>query len=170
VSRCGDGYLSADEACDDGDLEDGDGCGGDCERERCGDGLLAMLEECDDGNLEDGDGCDAACRLETDCGDGVAEGVEACDDGNAAREDGCSERCQPELCGDRIVQAGLGETCDDGENLGVYGGCNPDCHLSPWCGDGVVQVESGEACDDGNDEDCDGCDRACRLSECGGPR
>ena len=61
--RCGDGVLDADagEACDDGNLEGGDGCN-DCHLPRCGDGVLDPGEECDDGNQDDGDGCSPGCR------------------------------------------------------------------------------------------------------------
>ena len=73
---CGDGIIVADEACDDGNLEDGDGCDARCEVELgyacdedgcaplCGDGLLVVGEACDDGNLVDGDGCSATCTSE----------------------------------------------------------------------------------------------------------
>lgn len=53
-------------------------------------------------------------------------------------------------CGDGVVQADLGEACDDGINAGEYGGCAPDCQLGPYCGDGVVQPEFGESCDEGS--------------------
>ncbi|MEC9071260.1 MAG: right-handed parallel beta-helix repeat-containing protein, partial [Myxococcota bacterium] len=49
------------------------------------------------------------------CGDGDLDPGEACDDGNVNNGDGCSALCQEELCGDGIVQEGLGEQCD-GEN------------------------------------------------------
>jgi MYXO-CTERM domain-containing protein len=68
---CGDG-LVLDEACDDGNLDLGDGCGDDCIvedgfacagepsvcAETCGDGVVDRLEECDDG---DNNGPDADC-------------------------------------------------------------------------------------------------------------
>ena len=61
------------------------------------------------------------------CGDGVIQGVEQCDDGNAGSEDGCSVACRREWCGDRIVQPGLGEACDDP-------GCLPDRSGPGRCG------------------------------------
>ncbi len=48
-------------------------------------------------------------------------------------------------CGDGIVASN--EACDDGENTGEYGTCNPDCSFAPYCGDGIVQ--DNEECDDG---------------------
>ncbi|MBN2196861.1 MAG: DUF4215 domain-containing protein [Polyangiaceae bacterium] len=53
--------------------------------------------------------------------------------------------CGP-ICGDGHVSPG--EQCDDGENLGGYGNCNPDCTRGAYCGDGVVEPDV-EACDDG---------------------
>jgi fibro-slime domain-containing protein len=65
--------------------------------------------------------------------------------------------CVP-LCGDGIVS--LGEECDDGENDGGYGECEPGCKVGARCGDGIVQ--ENEDCDDGNRFDGDGCGSACR--------
>jgi cysteine-rich repeat protein len=38
--RCGDGVLDANELCDDGNANDGDGCESDCKLPNCGDGLV----------------------------------------------------------------------------------------------------------------------------------
>jgi fibro-slime domain-containing protein len=53
--------------------------------------------------------------------------------------------CAP-ICGDGVVEGN--EVCDDGHNIGTYGGCMPGCMaLAPYCGDATVT--SPEACDDG---------------------
>ena len=57
------------EACDDGNDEDGDGCDSNCTITGCGNGVADDSEECDDGNEESGDGCNASCEVEQ-CGDG----------------------------------------------------------------------------------------------------
>ncbi len=72
-AACGNGVLSADEQCDDGNLMPFDGCSSLCRLEpqcttagcisKCGDGLV-MGEACDDGNTRDGDGCSSACKVE----------------------------------------------------------------------------------------------------------
>ena len=72
---CGDGTIEGAEACDDGNLVDGDGCASSCALEpdcssgkcvsRCGDGMKLQPEVCDDGNTADGDGCAHDCVLET---------------------------------------------------------------------------------------------------------
>jgi cysteine-rich repeat protein len=76
-ASCGNGEVESDEACDDGNLVDGDGCSASCTVEPgwtctdetcvtvCGDGLVRGDETCDDGNLADGDGCSASCTVET---------------------------------------------------------------------------------------------------------
>jgi len=64
-ASCGNTVVDADEACDDGNRDDGDGCRGDCKKiERCGDALVDEGEACDDGNTKDGDACPADCGLE----------------------------------------------------------------------------------------------------------
>ena len=70
-SVCGDGVQEGSEECDDGNLEDGDGCSASCSIESnggsdpvCGDGNLDTGEECDDGNTDDGDNCSSTCEIE----------------------------------------------------------------------------------------------------------
>lgn len=55
------------EQCDDGNLEDDDGCTSACAINVCGDGHLFADggEECDDGNTEDSDGCLSTCKVDT---------------------------------------------------------------------------------------------------------
>jgi cysteine-rich repeat protein len=89
---CGDGLVDLDEECDDGNLQDGDGCSSECLLEECGNGTLDVGEECDDGNSTDCDGCSASCKLE-ECGNGRVECDEECDDGNTTDGDGCSSTC-----------------------------------------------------------------------------
>ncbi|MCA9558265.1 MAG: DVUA0089 family protein, partial [Myxococcales bacterium] len=68
---CGNGTIERDETCDDGNLEDGDGCAADCTIEPgCGNGQLDEGEACDDGNLDAGDGCSPECAFEQVCGNG----------------------------------------------------------------------------------------------------
>src|SRR5882724_7708888 len=81
-SKCGDGTLTDDEACDDGNTVSGDGCSANC--------LM----------VEVGYSCAIAgqpCGHIAKCGDGVATDPEICDDGNTMAGDGCSPRCTLEL-------------------------------------------------------------------------
>jgi len=121
---CGDGMISGVEACDDGNVEPGDGCSEACDEEpgfqcvgqpstctpSCGDGIAVAEEGCDDGNATDGDGC-TACIVDegfectgimpsvctSPCGDGVLSGDEACDDGDVMDGNGCAADCTVEL-------------------------------------------------------------------------
>jgi cysteine-rich repeat protein len=166
VAGCGDGVISGDEACDDANTEDDDGCSATCTVEDgwqcddqpsscvavCGDAVLAGDEQCDDDNGIDGDGCSAACQLEdgwacedvpsectTVCGDGFVVG-ESCDDGNVVDDDGCTSGCLLEV----------GFTCAGEPSV---------CEAT--CGDGLVLGD--EQCDDDDLVPDDGCDDACMV-------
>ena len=67
---CGNAEIERDEACDDGNTADGDGCNASCVAEICGDSVVNNngTETCDDGNTVDGDGCDALCVIEEEGG------------------------------------------------------------------------------------------------------
>jgi cysteine-rich repeat protein len=115
---CGDGFADPDlgEQCDDGNLDEFDGCLNDCREARCGDGVIhSGIEDCDDGNDVDGDACSNACVAGTGCGNGIVDGDEACDDGNSDDTDACTTACQPATCGDGHVQGD--EECDDGNDV-----------------------------------------------------
>ncbi len=115
--ECGDGVKGETEECDDGNLNNGDGCSSLCKVETsvtptptptapvCGNGVLESGEECDDGNQINGDGCSSSCKKESTstptptspvCGNGVLESGEECDDGNKNNGDGCSSSCKKE--------------------------------------------------------------------------
>ncbi len=68
VAVCGNGVLEQNEACDDGNTTNFDGCSSTCQVEQpvCGNGIVEFGEGCDDGNATPGDGC-FACKVET-CG------------------------------------------------------------------------------------------------------
>jgi fibro-slime domain-containing protein len=168
---CADFNLDPEEACDDGNRNDGDGCSANCrvvERgyvceagkacvqvEVCGDSLLELNETCDDGNDVANDGCSANCRVEN----GYA----------------CTALGKPcvstAVCGDGFIA--LGEECDD-TNASAGDGCSDTCLIEqgwlcpipgakcqPECGDGLVV--GAETCDDGNVDAGDGCGPTCRL-------
>ena len=64
---CGDGIPDPLEACDDGNVVNGDGCNAICtSNETCGTGFIDPGEQCDDGNNIDGDGCSSTCQIECD--------------------------------------------------------------------------------------------------------
>jgi hypothetical protein len=91
---CGDGVVSGDEECDDGNGP---------------------------GNPHNDDntygGCTTACRLGPYCGDGMVNGPEICDlgPGNLPTygSPGCSYACKPaRYCGDGIIETFRHEMCD----------------------------------------------------------
>lgn len=155
---CGDGILSAGEACDDGNQVDTDECTKLCSVATCGDGILhAGAEACDDGNTDDTDDCLTSCAWAT-CGDGeILAGQEDCDDGNQVETDDCVE-CKMADCGDGFVHEGV-EACDDG-NAVEDDACLSSCEVA-FCGDGFVH-EGVEECDDGVDGSVD-CSKDCEL-------
>ncbi|MBN2194451.1 MAG: DUF4215 domain-containing protein [Polyangiaceae bacterium] len=162
---CGDGVLTEDEACDDKNLTNGDGCAGNCRSLEvgwscptpgepcipiaiCGDGFVAFPELCDDGNANPGDGCSATCRFEV-----------------GFKCEGMPSTCTPTVCGDGVLEGA--ESCEDDDTV-PFDGCSTSCQVEPdctagactsECGDGLVL---GEECDDGNNNDGDGCSADCR--------
>ena len=89
---CGDGVVEGEEACDDGNSVDDDGCRNACREALCGDGIVRT-------DLEPG-----------------AEGFEACEDSNSIDEDACTNGCQLARCGDGILRAGLADNHPTQEN------------------------------------------------------
>jgi fibro-slime domain-containing protein len=162
-SVCGDGVVTADEACDLGTARNTGAygtCNSDCTLPaRCGDGRVdaSAGEECDNGlntstRQNNASDCAPGCKLPPRCGDGHIDGqFEACDNGSANAAPGtygaCGTDCQlGPSCGDGVVQAGSGEQCDDGSRNGSGGSpCLKNCTLR--CGNGMV--DQGEQCDDG---------------------
>jgi len=162
---CGNGTLSEDEACDDGNKNDGDGCQANClatqpgfscsppgkpchELVICGDKIVGSSEQCDDGNKVAGDGCSATCKFET-----------------GFKCEGQPSTCTPTVCGDGKKEGA--ESCDDGNKV-PFDGCSSTCQTEPNCkGDGCTS-ECGdgllidEECDDGNTKNGDGCSSDCK--------
>ena len=80
---CGDGVQNPGEACDDGNLVDGDGCDSNCTLTGCGNGVVTAGEQCDDGNHAPGGCCSPSCQF--------AAAGSPCDDGNLCTNgDACS--------------------------------------------------------------------------------
>lgn len=174
---CGDGVRSADEACDDGNIIDGDGCNARCDsNESCGNGVVDLTagEECDPA-IPGTTSCSTQCLLER-CGNRVLDPREVCDDGNQESEDGCSADCRSnEACGNNIVDTHLGEECEFAdapfplppENNRF---CDSDC-TRPVCGDGHVNPETeprAEECDPGEvGANTTTCDSDCTAVSCG---
>lgn len=163
---CGNGVLTEDEACDDGNALDADGCSASCQRvepgfscptpgqpcipfARCGDGVQVPPELCDDGNRSAGDGCSPTCKVEV-----------------GFKCEGTPSVCTATTCGDNVLEGA--ESCEDGNQV-PFDGCGSNCQAEPdcskgscdsGCGDGLVLDEE---CDDGNNLDGDGCSATCEI-------
>eukprot|EP00961_Rhodomonas_salina_P037329 501695-Rhodomonas_salina.1 len=124
---CGTGQRGPVKECDDGNLDNGDGCNSLCQIERgwsCVGGITA--DNCTVGG----------------CGDGLrAQGIEGCDDANLDNLDGCSSTCTVES--GWICERGCGQVhddcvCDAGYGYDNAGRCVP-------CEIGSYKSEVGQA-------------------------
>jgi len=160
VRGCGNGEVddTAGEVCDDGNVQDGDGCNSTCTSdETCGnrftDRQIDEPEECDQG--EETSTCDDDCT-EAECGDGNLnkEADEVCDDGNTEAGDGCDDNCKSEECGNGITEPAFDEECDDGKH----------CENGTKCTDDEDCTEGDRVCKPRNDDDCSA---DCQAESCG---
>ncbi len=150
-----------------------------CVVSKCGDSFVdsGAGEECDDGNGTPRDGCEPitckfSCKAPSDCddknectvGETCSTTTHACVAGTAAPkgspcklDGGAPGSCNGVLCakagcGNKIVEATLGEECDDG-NLDDTDGCRSDCKYT---------CHNDAECDDKNA--CTGTEK-CDLSK-----
>jgi MYXO-CTERM domain-containing protein len=192
---CGNNVLEAGEACEDGNIINGDGCNATCLKELGQSCLLSgecASNSCDiasficvcDQNADCPMGqlcnfvADPNVCVNPGCGNFVLEAGEACEDGNTTNGDGCNSVCLRELgqacmMGSQCVSA----FCDSANNACA---CDQDadCSNGQLCnllsnpntcvnpGCSNGVVEATEACDDGNSVDGDGCNSVC-LREIG---
>lgn len=117
---CGDGILSFNEQCDDGNADDEDSCTTACVAARCGDGICASFEG---GNCEDDCGLDPCrddCPDEPVCGNGVVDRGEDCDEwaeGEAKKNsETCDVDCTTPQCEDGVLNLLAGECCEPDES------------------------------------------------------
>jgi cysteine-rich repeat protein len=132
-AACGDGFvLMGVESCDDGNLDDGDGCSSVChEPRRAATGSstrrrsLRRRQRRRHGRLPQ-HLPDRGLRRHGRGGerDGMPE---ECDDGNTDDNDACPTTCKNAKCGDGFVFTG--EECDDGQ---VSDTCDGDCKRSAY--------------------------------------
>lgn len=94
------------------------------------------------------------------CGNGVQDPGETCD--TAGESTTCDADCSAPTCGDGVVNAARGETCDDG-NTADYDCCTVTCAAQPsgtLCGtadvcDGTETCDGAGVCLRGTPLDCD---------------
>jgi cysteine-rich repeat protein len=104
------------------------------------------------------------------CGNDFVDAGEECDDGplnSDTNPDACRSDCTLPMCGDGVVDPGIGDQCDNGpmNSDTAPDACRTSCTL-PVCGDGIVDPGVGDKCDDGNNMDGDGCSSACKFEAC----
>lgn len=173
---CGNQVIEAGEECDDGNIEDGDGCSAICQLENCDDGICGDAEDCDNcpadcisgdvsgavcGNdiceAEDGENCK---NCPVDC-NGIQTGKKAdrfcCGDGGGKEPVSCSDsRCTSGgfLCTD-VPASFISFCCGDD----ICEGNEDSFNCAIDCGSCIPthSKEKGSSkCNDGIDNDCDG--------------
>lgn len=115
-------------------------------------------------------GCVDGLCVPRGCGNAVLDAGEACDDGNRIGGDGCSATCTSnEACGNGVVDVGLGEGCDCGDES-FTGLRAASCDEKANSDDPTASCTTScliRGCGDGERaglEDCDGADRP--LTSC----
>lgn len=148
---CGDGLITGNEQCDDGNDSNDDACLSTCVL-ACGDGVVNAAELCDTGIVTGQGACPTACSDGDSCttdvlaGDGCQaqciftnitefmSGDGCCPPGGNSSIDG---DC-PVVCGNSVVEAG--ESCDTGIEPGLGGACpdTADCIDNVACTSDVL--------------------------------
>jgi cysteine-rich repeat protein len=166
VSVCGDGWISSEEQCDDGNTLNGDCCSAICTYEPAGSPCTDELFCNGDDTCNGSGGCQpgagnpclafpgTVCNEISDscdpaqvCGNGVVEVNEQCDDGNILDADCCSAQCVFESfgspCGNQDTTA-----CTDPDSCTGDGYCSPRNQPA-----GTQCSTDGNMC---TDDECDG--------------
>jgi cysteine-rich repeat protein len=161
---CGDGQVTGNEQCDDGNLDPNDGCTPDCEWSCANDEDCVDYDECLGIRTCENRVCSGGVRLddEIECTIVDTQTKSFCGNSDSEKDGWCMKGvCTCTGCGNGTTDGD--EECDDGEKNGTEDSpnhCSIDCRVVE-CGDGVV--EGDEECDDGNHQRLDGCDPNCEY-------
>lgn len=150
-AACGDGQQQTGEECDDGDVDETNGCNTQCTytcvstdpSKDC----TATGDECAGSNV-----CDDAAHTCTG-GTPLGEGANCNNNLGTCK----SSICTLKTCGNGTVDTG--EQCEPPGTAT----CNAQCQdiVTAACGNGTI--EAPEQCDDSNTENLDGCDSQCKY-------
>jgi cysteine-rich repeat protein len=185
---CGNKKVDDKEECDDGNMNDSDGCtslcmyschdDSECAKDVCsgaGAGCDKVSHSCTSGGADakaDGEKCgdNAWCYhgkcTPLACGNGVKQGDEECDDGNSNEADGCTKKCTY-TCGSKDVAGRVDiynvcdptATCDTKTHMWIKGAGLPD---GTPCNRGAGYCSSGvcvsSVCGDGKKDPNEACD------------
>jgi cysteine-rich repeat protein len=150
-ASCGDGQPQTGEECDDGDVDENNGCNTQCTfscvSTNPAKDCTATGDECAGTNV-----CDDTAHTCTG-GTPLAENAD-CNGGAGSCKSGV---CTLKTCGNGTVDAG--EQCEP-PNTAT---CNAQCQniVAAACGNNTI--ESPEQCDDGNTANLDGCNSTCKY-------
>ncbi|MFA6098649.1 MAG: DUF4215 domain-containing protein [Patescibacteria group bacterium] len=183
---CGNYVVEPGEQCDDGNIQNGDGCSATC--------TIELPDQDHDGISDASDNCRYVAnpdQVDTDA-DGLGDYCDNCkmipnddqadSDGDLIGEvcDNCAYTANSDQSDDDVD--GLGNACDNYNciitgaedcNYGYDNDCDgfvdcadSDCNDDPICqpivcGNGIT--ETGEQCDDGNTTNIDGCSSTCQT-------
>lgn len=192
---CGNSEIDKTETCDDGNVNNGDGCSSDCQNEKClaqtGAPGYPNVPLCDDGNVCTTDVCNTLLAGGTcqhpakNCDDAIACTTDSCNPESGvclhAPVDGVcndSNPCTTNFCSSQLGCSATANNnaCNDGDNCTENDVCGASmCHGTSIpgcavCGDGIATPPE-ELCDDGNNTFTSGeyCGVGCVRIPCGKP-
>ncbi len=150
-ASCGDGQPQTGEECDDGNVDDTDGCTSACK-------FTCISTDSTRDCTQTGDACNGSNKCDDTAhtctgGTPLAEGA-GCKNNTGTCKSGI---CTLKTCGNGTVDAG--EQCEPPGTAT----CDAQCQniVVAACGNGTI--EGSEQCDDGNTTNLDGCDSNCKY-------
>lgn len=191
---CGNSEIDDGETCDDGNVNNGDGCSSFCQNENCLAQTISpgfpTVALCEDGNVCTADICNTSvgggtCQHPSkDCSDAFACTTDSCDPGTGVclhtpNDGSCNDQnpCTDDFCSVQTGCSGVAnnDPCNDGDGCTENDQCSGStCQGTPIdgcavCGDGIATPP--EPCDDGNNTFTSGeyCGVDCVLIPCGKP-
>jgi cysteine-rich repeat protein len=150
-AACGDGQQQTGEECDDGDVDENNGCNTQCT-------FSCLSTDTTKDCTATGDEC-AGSNVCDDTAHTCTGGTPLAENANCKNNTGTCKSgiCTLKTCGNGTVDAG--EQCEPPGTAT----CNAQCQniVAAACGDGTIQAP--EQCDDNNTSNLDGCNSTCKY-------